>query len=95
MTRETLNKVLEELDISAVAFESPAYLNAIVGVSHDDRLIYDYDKMVDCLMKEDNMTYEEAVEFIDYNTIRALPYYPNGPIVLMHPAPLQVEIDEE
>lgn len=95
MTRETLNKVLKELDISAVAFESPAYLNAIVGVSHDDRLIYDYDKMVDCLMKEDNMTYEEAVEFIDYNTIRALPYYPNGPIVLMHPAPLQVEIDEE
>lgn len=28
------------------------------------------------------MTYEEAVEWIDFNTIRALPYYPNGPIVL-------------
>ena len=95
MNKETLDRVLEELDISAVAFNSPSYLNAIVGISHDDRLIYDYDKMVECLMEEDNMSMEEAIEFIDYNTLRALPYYPEGPIILMHPAPLQIEIDEE
>lgn len=95
MNKETLDRVLEELDISAVAFDSPSYLNAIVGISHDDRLIYDYDKMVECLMEEDNMSMEEAIEFIDYNTLRALPYYPEGPIILMHPAPLQIEIDEE
>ena len=95
MNKETLDRVLEELDISAVAFDSPSYLNAIVGISHDDRLIYDYDKMVECLMEEDNMSMEEAIEFIDYNTLRALPYYTEVPIVLMHPAPLQIEIDEE
>lgn len=95
MTKETLDKVLEELEISAVAFESPSYLNAIIGISHDDRLIYDYDKMIDCLIEEDGMSYEEAMEFIDYNTIRALPYYPNGPIILMRPAPLEVELDEQ
>lgn len=93
MTRERLDEILNELDISAVAFESPAYLNAIVGISHDDRLIYDYDKMIDCLIEEDGMSYEEAMEFIDYNTIRALPYYSNAPIVLMHPAPLEIEIN--
>jgi len=28
------------------------------------------------------MDYDEAMEWIDYNTIRALPYYPNGPIIM-------------
>lgn len=93
MTREKLDEILNELGISAVVFESPAYLNAIVGISHDDRLIYDYDKMIDCLMQEDNMSYEEAMEFINYNTISALPYFPNAPIVLMHPASLEIEIN--
>ena len=30
----------------------------------------------------DKMSYEEAIEFIDYNTIRALPYVENSPIVV-------------
>lgn len=35
-------------------------------------------------MKADNISYEEAVDFIEYNTLRALPYAgSNGPIVLM------------
>lgn len=46
MTKETLDNVLEELEISAVAFELPSYLNAIIGISHDDRLIYDYDNEI-------------------------------------------------
>ena len=34
-------------------------------------------------MNEDGMTYEDAVDFISYNTLRALPYAgENGPIVL-------------
>ncbi len=33
-------------------------------------------------MLKEGWSYEEAVEWIDYNTIRALPYYPDGPIVL-------------
>ena len=28
------------------------------------------------------MGYEDAVEFIDYNTIRALPYFTNSPIIM-------------
>ena len=35
-------------------------------------------------MKVDNISYEEAVEFIKYNTLRELPYIgSNAPIVLM------------
>ena len=38
--------------------------------------------MVEHLMEEDEMEEEEAIEFIDYNTIRALPYMgDNVPII--------------
>lgn len=66
----------------SIVFENPDYDNAIIGTDDNSRVVYDYDKMVECLMEEDRMDYEEAVEFIEYNTIRALPYYPNGPIVV-------------
>ena len=60
-----------------------SYDSALIGVSHDDRAIYDYDLMVEWLMEDQGFTEEEAVEWIDYNTIRALPYMgADGPIVL-------------
>lgn len=64
-------------------FESPNYDSAIIGMSNEGRVIYDYEKMAEYLMDTDDMTYEEAIEFIEYNTIRAIPYFPNGPTVLM------------
>jgi hypothetical protein len=39
--------------------------------------------MVECLMEEDGMTMEDAVEFIDYNTLRTVPYMENPPIITM------------
>ena len=67
-----------------IVFENPDYDSAIIGVSHDDRVVYSFEKMVECLMNEDKMTEEEAIEFIEYNTIRAIPYFgPNAPIVVM------------
>ena len=66
----------------AIVFESKDYVDAYIGMSDDGRAVYSYDKMIECLMLEDDMTYDEAIEWIDFNTIRALPYYPNGPIVV-------------
>lgn len=67
----------------AVVFENPDYDNAILGVTHDGRAVYDYDRMVGCLMDEDGMEYIDAVEFIDYNTIRSIPYAgSNAPVIL-------------
>lgn len=69
----------------AIVFDNPSYDDAIIGTSHDDRVVYSFEKMVECLMNDDGMSYEEAVEFIEYNTIRAIPYFgPNAPIVLMN-----------
>ncbi|MCQ2253992.1 MAG: helix-turn-helix domain-containing protein [Bacteroidaceae bacterium] len=75
LTIDSLKEWLCENDHEdTVVLESPDYLSAIVGISEEGRLIYSYDKMVEHLMTAENMDAEEAMEFIDYNTIRALPY---------------------
>lgn len=57
-----------------IIFKSPDYEDAFIGISHDNRAVYSYSKMVECLMKEDGISEIDAIEFIDYNTIRAIPY---------------------
>ncbi len=76
--RETLCNMGYE---DAVVFENPSYDDAIIGVT-DGRVVYDFDKMVECLVNDEDMSEEEAIEFIEYNTIRALPYIENAPIVM-------------
>jgi len=65
-----------------VVFDNPGYDDALIGVSHDNRAIYDMEKMIDWLVEKDGMTEEEALEFIDYNTIRACDYIADSPIVM-------------
>ena len=62
-----------------------SYDDALIGVTEDDRAVYDYEKMVQWLVDTEEMTYEEAAEWIDYNTIRALPYMGEGAPVIMYP----------
>ena len=55
----------------SIVFENPDYDGAIIGVTDDGNVVYDFWKMVDCLMEQDGMEMTEAVEFIEYNTVRA------------------------
>ena len=72
-----------ELPEDAIVFDNMSYDGSIVGVTTDGRVVYDYDKMVEELMQDENCSYEEAADWIDYNTIRALPYTgENGPIIM-------------
>ena len=41
--------------------------------------------MVKSLMENDNMSDDEAVEFIDYNTVRSLPYAGKHAPIIMYP----------
>lgn len=59
---------------NSTIFTNPDYDDAIIGISHDDRVIYDYDKMIAHLMEYENMTDEEAADFISYDTMRIIPY---------------------
>lgn len=65
-----------------VVFSNNEYSTAFIGVSEDERAVYDFDKMVEWLMETDGFSLEEAIEWVEYNTIRALPYYEKSPIIL-------------
>lgn len=80
----SVNQQLRDgLPEDAIVFDNMSYDGSIVGVTTDGRVVYDYDKMVEELMEDEQCSYEEAADWIDYNTIRMLPYTgENGPIIM-------------
>lgn len=69
----------------SIVLENPDYASAVVGVDSNGRVIYDFNLMVDFLVKKDGISSEEAIEFIEYNTIRALPYAGEKCPIIMYP----------
>lgn len=57
-----------------VFFENPSFVKAITGITDSEQLIYDYDLMIAAAMEEENWEAEEAIEWIDFNTLRSIPY---------------------
>lgn len=84
MVKEELRKYINEENEDALLFDNPSFDNSIIGMSTDGRVIYSLHKMVEELATEDEIAFDEALEFIDYNTIRALIYISdsNKPIIL-------------
>jgi hypothetical protein len=66
-------------------FENYSYDDALIGVTEDGRAVYDFDKMVRWLVETEDFTDEEAIEWIEYNTIRALPYMGDDAPIIMYP----------
>ena len=68
----------------SIVYQNPDFDNAIIGIDEiNGSVIYDYEMMVGELMEKDNMSELQAIEFIDYNTIRATSYMPQPrPIIL-------------
>lgn len=82
--RKSLDKYGEEEEISFLRFDNPSFDKSIVGISNTGVLVYDYDLMIKEFAWENKCSEEEAREFIDYNTLRALPYAGEGkPIIIM------------
>lgn len=79
--RKELSDIYGEELIFADGFD-----DAIIGVAagHDlQRVVYCYASMVEACMKEAGMTYEDAIEWIEFNTIgsyvgRSTPIYVMG-----------------
>lgn len=66
--------IRSKLSPDAKIFERHAYDNSIIGTTFDGRVIYDFDKMVEELMNDEGWTEEEAIDWIEFNTLRVLPY---------------------
>ena len=61
-----------------------SYDDALIGVTHDNRAVYDYEKMIEWLISTEGFTEEEAIEWIDYNTLRAIGYFDEDAPIIMY-----------
>lgn len=68
-----------------IIFENYSYDDALIGVTEDGRAVYDFDRMVRWLVETEGFSDEEAIEWIEYNTIRALPYMGEEAPIIMYP----------
>ena len=81
MSKQNKNGYLEDEDDNQAPIELQEYLaedclkldglnEAIVGVTSQGYLVYDYEKIIEVFMKEpSNMEYDEAIEFTEYNVL--------------------------
>ena len=79
--RELAEKEAVEKKMTVLGLEDSPYFTgytydtAIIGRTFDGRLIYDYEKMIEYLLqKEDFTNFEAAEDWLDYNTLRTIPY---------------------
>lgn len=74
-TVDELREYLEEQQHEGTTFfESPSFVKAITGITERGQLIYDYDLMIDAIMEETGWEYDDAVDWIEENTLRTIPY---------------------
>ena len=92
MTRQDIFDEIESRGFEdTIILDDPSFDDAIIGITEDGHLIYNYDSMVNNLVdnyvKEglnEDEAYTSAIEWISYNTIRAIPYmksYGKEPII--------------
>jgi hypothetical protein len=66
-------------------FINPDYEYALVGVTDDGRVVYDFDKMVEYLMNKEGWSDIEAIDWIEYNVIRSIPYMGEKSPIIVYP----------
>lgn len=62
-----------------------SYDDALVGVTEDGRAVYDFKKMLVWLVETEGLDEDEAWDWIEFNTIRALPYVGDRAPIIMYP----------
>ena len=67
----------------AVVFDCPSFDDAIVGVTEEGQVVYDYEAMIRQFSVEANCSDDEAMEYIEHNTIGALPYMGDKAPIIM------------
>ncbi len=77
-------KLADYMQDDTIIFADYDYEDACIGISEDGRAVYDYDKMVLWLTETKGYTEDEAVEWIEFNTIRALPYMGDMRPIILH-----------
>ncbi len=71
-------------DNSVVFLSDYSFEDALIGLSEDNRAVYEYDRMIQCLIESEGLTEEEAVDWVECNTIPSLSYLGPGAPIIMH-----------
>jgi hypothetical protein len=94
MTNQELKKIISEMVIGdeelldqIIILEGDEFADGFIGLSTDNNVVYSYEKLVESLSKQDDWDETSAIEWLDYNTLRALPYITEGiaPIIIHEP----------
>ena len=74
--REKIREIIldEEILNEIILLEGDEFADGAVGISDNYHIIYDYDQLVHSLMSHDDLSFDDAVDMLEYNTLRALPY---------------------
>ena len=72
-TRNQIHEALLEIDESALLLDGfdEAFIGLTHRINHPVLAVYSWEKMVDVLVERDEMEYEDAVEYIDFNVLGA------------------------
>ena len=62
----------DELD-KIIVLEGDEFADGCIGITEDNHLVYSYEKLVESLTKEYGSE-NDAIEWLEYNTLRAIPY---------------------
>ena len=65
-----------------VRFVEPNFDNSIIGITFDGRFIYDYNLMIEDYVEQYGCDTDEAIEWIECNTLRTTPYIDKSPIIV-------------
>lgn len=78
-----IDKLLDYGYEDVSVFDGEEYNDALIGITTDNRAVYEFEKMVECLMNKYGWSDIDAIEWIEYNTMRALPYFgAKAPIIM-------------
>lgn len=84
MEDATPDNYLDIIDDGVMILEPKhTFGRGVIGYHKADRkLVYSHDRIVGALMEDEDMSVEEAMEWVSYNTIRSCQYYENAPEIV-------------
>lgn len=78
MTNSELREIIATMEISddsnTIILEGDEFADGFIGLTFDGNAVYSYERLVDSLSSHNKWSREEALEWIEYNTLRAIPY---------------------
>lgn len=81
----SVKSLLEELGYEDVIVFDDYGEETLIGVDSNNCAVYDYGKMIEWTMRNFDCMYEDAVDWIEYNTIRSLPCVGEGAPIVVYP----------